>query len=43
MPFPSTIHAGSADTVSVRGAFRSFWSKQAKTRWAMSMPQYAET
>jgi hypothetical protein len=34
----STVHVGSATTVSVMGALRSTWSKQAKTRWVMSMP-----
>ena len=38
-PLPRTVQAGSAVTVSAIGPFRSFWSKDAKTRWAMSMPQ----
>ena len=42
-PLASTDQAGSAVTLSSTGALRSFWSKQAKTRWAMSMPTYADT
>ena len=42
-PLASTVHSSGARTVSVTGALRSFWSKQGKTRCAMSMPTYADT
>ncbi len=42
-PFASTVHSAGASTVSAIVARRSGWSKQAKTRWATSIPQYADT
>ena len=42
-PFATTVQAGSAVTVSPIVALRSGWSKHGKTRWATSMPRYAET
>ncbi len=42
-PFASTDQPAGAWTLSVTGALRSFWSKQGKTRCAMSIPTYADT
>ena len=38
-----TVQSSGARTVSVIGALRSGWSKQAKTRCARSIPAYAAT
>ena len=37
-PLPSTVHEHGATTVAVMAAFRSGWSKAAKTRCALSSP-----
>ena len=37
-PFPITVQEAGAVTAAVMTAFRSGWSKAAKTRWALSSP-----
>ncbi len=42
-PLPMTVQSSGACTVTVIGALRSGWSKQANTRCARSIPAYAAT
>ena len=42
-PLASTVQASGTVTPSDTRALRSFWSKQGKTRWQMSIPTYADT